>query len=111
MSPKCDVCDGRFTANFFSDSSVCRLCFLQKENDKFKKKFDILQEFVTANVEILPPVSPSTEQAISYAAVAAIQHDAASLPECVIQGEVPFIPVRNGAQRISKKIFLTCLYL
>ncbi|ORD93318.1 hypothetical protein ECANGB1_208 [Enterospora canceri] len=106
MSPKCDVCDGRFAANFFSDSTVCRLCFLQKENDELKKKFDILQEFVTANVGILPPLSPSTEQATSYAAVAARQNDAPSLPERVIQGEVPFTPVRNGARQINKKSFL-----
>ena len=52
---------------------------------------------VTANVGILHPLSPSKDQTTSYAAVTARQHDAASLPERVIQGEVPFTPVRNGA--------------
>ena len=110
MLPKCDICDGRFAANFFSDSTVCRLCFLQKENDELKKKNDILQEFVTANVGILPPLSPSTEQVTSYAAVAARQNDAPSLPEQVGK-EVPFTPVRNGARQIIKKNVLACLYL
>ena len=111
MSPKCDVCNRRFAANLFSDSSVCRLWFLQKENYELNIKFDILKEFITANVGIRPPLSPSTEQAISYAAVAARQHDAICLPEHVIQWKVPFTPVRNGARIINKKIFLTCLYL
>ena len=50
--------------------------------------------------------SPSTEQATSYAAVAARQHDAPNLPERIIQSEVPFTPVRNGAWQINKKSFL-----
>ena len=82
-------------------SAVC--VFYGRKMMNLRKKIDILQEFVTANVGILPPLSPSTDQATSYAAVAARQHDAASLPERVIQEEVPFTPVRNGARQINKK--------
>ena len=100
------MCDGRFNANFFSDSSVCCLCALQREHDELKKTFDVLQGYVTANVGILPTYSPPTDQSTSYAAVAATKHDAVSLPECVIPGKVSFIQVRNGARRTNNKSFL-----
>ena len=81
-------------------------CVLQREQDELKKKIDVLQEFVTANVSILPPFSPSKDQFISYAAVAATKQDGVSIPEPVIQGKVPFIPVKNGARRTNNKSYL-----
>ena len=57
---------------------------MQKEHNELKKKIDVLQEFVTANVGILPPLSPSTDQSASSAAVTAMKHDATSLLDRVI---------------------------
>ena len=96
MSPNCNVCDRISTAIFFSDSSACGLW----------KKIDVLLGFVTANIGILSPFSPTTDQTKSYAAVADSKQVAVSLPRRVIQGELPFILIRNGWWRTSNKSFL-----
>ena len=103
MLSKCNLCDGRFAKYFFSDSSARRLCVLQREHDELKKKIHVLQEFVTANLGILPP----TDQSTNHTAIAATKKDIVSLLKRVLQGEVPFIPVGNGARRTNNKSFLS----
>ena len=54
-------------------------------------------KFVTLNASVLPPIFSPIDQSKSYATVVATKQDV-SLFEHVIQGKVPFTPVRNGVR-------------
>ena len=104
------ICDGHFTANFFSCSSVCHLCILQKEHDKLKEIFHVLQDSITSNIGVMSPATLPTNQSLSYAAAAAISFQVTvSVLECVslAQKEAHFTPVKDCAHQSNNKEFFT----
>ena len=84
---------------FFSDSSVCRLCVLQKEYNELKKKIRVLQDFVTPKVRVLPPIFFfTTDQSLNYTVVAVLSNQATV--------SVPFTSVRRVDCQNNNKQFL-----
>ena len=99
VTKKCDDCEGRFTKPFFQGSPVCRMCVHRHKLEEavtewqtkyrdLEKKFDTLQDFVTANVGVIPPSlveRPPSVTAPPQEIPPASQED-------------DFQPVRNGAK-------------
>ena len=93
-------CDGSFAAIFFSESSIFRLCVLQREHD-------VLQHFVTSNIGVLSYNILPIDQSPSIAAVAATNPTDVDLFECVLtQMNAPFTPVRNSVYHYNNKSLL-----
>ena len=104
---QCGDCKGRFTKPFFQGSSVCRMCVHRQKLQEaviewqtkyrdLEKKFDTLQDFVTANVGVTPPSLVERTPAVSASpqdAPPASQEDAPPASQ-----EDDFQPVRNGAK-------------
>ena len=118
---QCEACMGRYAAQYFRNSSTCRLCMLQSEVDllhrkdeeaskkyeELARKYDVLQEFVTNNIGCVP------ESVRTYANVLSSDRPATNeaatneaTPAPTTQQEVPFTQVKNGARPVNKKQFL-----
>ena len=105
---QCDACQGKFAAQFFRNSSHCRLCRLQSEMERLHEKyeakcqkfddlsqqFEALKDFVSANIGCsLPPDTTPATAAVTAAPATA-------------RAETPFTVVRNHSTPINKRKFL-----
>ena len=131
---KCDVCRHRYAPNHYRSSSSCLLCVLQqriaasernhddlaKRHHDLAKEFDVLKEFVAANVgcssDDVMTFAKAAAPAPAPAAVAAhaptVSVPAADAPSPanppphpLDSGTAAFTPVRNG-RRPATKAFL-----
>jgi len=89
MLRRCEDCTGRFAAQYFRNSLICRLCVnrrrlqdavaaMQDQYRDLEMKFNTLQEFVTANVGVTEPSlveRPPTETAPPHNDSSALQDE------------------------------------
>ena len=92
MSPKRDAFHERFTANFFSESSACRLCLAERTWRTEEKISCFAWVGHIKHQRFTIQFFSSIIQTKRYAAVAVTNHDAVSFPDRVVMQEkhVPF---------------------